>query len=184
MQTVIKEYGESILAAVVTVLVTGLIFGGLALIGKLGVITGRIDTALTSEAMASSETALKKHLEIPAANIDMSSQQTVVCVTDKRIRADELVRLTNGRAAGLCISRVYLLAGEDRASIYGDAETTGDQVTDTEGYEVSDQVLDRDGQTLLFQTPGSYRLVVRVIDSSNVVSDYQLFVTAVRRRRI
>ena len=46
---------------------------------------------------------------------------------------------------------------------------------------MTDQVL-YDNETLTFEIPGNYRLVVNVTDSSRVVSDYQIFVTAVERR--
>lgn len=165
MQTVIKEYGESILAAVVTVLVIGLIFGGLSLIGKLDVITGKIDTSLVQEAEASSETALKKHMDIPAANMDMSGEELVIC--GRQVSIPALIKVNGGRADKIHISHVYLLEGGD---------------FDNEGYEVTDQVLSRTDQVLTFDTPGSYRLVVNVTDSNHVVSDYQVFVTAVERR--
>ncbi len=166
MQTIIKEYGEAILAAVVTVLVIGLIFGGLTLIGRLGVITGKIETPLIQEAQASSEIALQKHMNIPADNIDMSDEVSVICGQYKHYGYDDLIRLKGGKAGHIHISHVYLLA---------------DESADTEGYDVTDQVL-HDNETLTFEIPGNYRLVVNVTDSSRVVSDYQIFVTAVERR--
>lgn len=175
MQTIIKEYGETILAAVVTVLVIGLIFGGLTLIGKLGVITGKIDNELVQDAEASSETALKKHMDIPAENIDMSEDVSVVCgqnIYHSR-EGSRLIGLEKGGAEKIHISHVYLLRGGDY---------------DNEGYDVTDQVLsiqtEPSDSFLMFEMPGNYRLVVNVTDNSGVVSDYQIFVTAVQRRKV
>lgn len=169
MQTLIKEYGESILAAVVTVLIIGLIFGGLTLFGMLGVITGRIETPLVQDVEASSETALKRHMDIPADNIDMSGEVSVIC--GKEIfyteEGNELIRLHNGSAKQIHISHVYLL---------------DDGEVDTEGYDVTDQVLSVKDECLRFLIPGNYRLIVSVTDTGDVVSDYQIFVTAVERR--
>lgn len=169
MQTIIKEYGESILAAVVTVLVIGLIFGGLAFFGQMGVITGKIDDPLAKEAKAASETALRQHMDIPASNIDMSGEVSVVC--GEPIHYDEadseLFRLDNSRAKNIHISHVYLLEG-DRY--------------DNEGYDVTDQTLFSNEKVLRFDIAGTYRLVVNVTDSRSVVSDYQVFVTALDRR--
>lgn len=169
MQTIIKEYGESILAAIVTVLVIGLIFGGLALFGQLGVITGKIESPLVEEAEASSETTLRKHLAVRASNIDMSGEVSVVC--GRTLHYDspdsELIRLDSGSARDIHISHVYLLEG-DRY--------------DNEGYDVTDQVLFVKEKVLRFDTAGTYRLVVNVTDDKGIVSDYQVFVTAVERR--
>lgn len=169
MQAVIKEYGETIIASVVTVLIIALVFGGLAMIGKLGTITGEIDRRLVQEAEASSETALKKHMDIRADNIDMSGNVPVVC--GKKIYYEQedsdLIGMKSGGATYIYISHVYLLTD------YGG---------DNEGYDVTDQVLDREGSFLKFDIPGNYRLVVNINDRNRVESDYQLFVTAVERR--
>lgn len=174
MQTLIKEYGEAILAAVVSALIIGLIFGGLALTGKLGIITGSLDKGLIKEAKASSETALKKHMDVAADNMSMSGDVTVCC--GRKIyyekNGQQLIGIKNGEAKRIHIVSAWLLK---------------DNESDNEGYEVTDQILhesDDEESYLMFVKPGNYRLVVSVTDSENIVSDYQVFVTAVNRRNV
>lgn len=175
LQTLIKEYGETILAAIVTAAIIGLIFGGLTLIGKLGVITGSIDTSLVQDAEASSEVALRSHMNIQSDNIDMSQDVTVVCGRDIYYAREgsELIRLKKGSAKLIHISHVYLIEGDS---------------SDNEGYDVTDQILHLDASYddsyLRFIRPGNYRLVVSITDANDVVSDYQIFVTAVERRNV
>lgn len=171
MQIVIKEYGEAILAAVVSVLVIGLIFGGLSMIGRLGAITGTLDKGIVKEAQAASEKQMKKHLDIPSDNISMSDGVLVKC-GDKIFykRPGSLIGLQKGQAKRVDIGRVYLLEGN----------------SDNEGYDVTDQVLKGSGDDsyITFDRDAGYRLIVNITDENNIVSDYQIFVTAVKRRKV
>lgn len=172
MQTLIREYGEAILAAIVMALIIGLVFAGLMLFGKMDIITGRIDDPLLQEAEASSETALKGHLDIEALNIDMSSDTEVVCGRQYfyKGRDRRLIGIRDGSVRTIHINHIYMLIGKE----------------DNDGYEVTDQVhvMTGDEPYLVFQVPGSYRLIVDVTDSHGIVSDYQIFVTAVERRDV
>lgn len=120
---------------------------------------------------------MKRHMEAPADNIAMSGDVLVQCGRKIYYCNDgsALIGLRNGKGGRIHISSVYLLR---------------DGGSDDEGYNITDQVLhegeSEDGADsyLEFLDCGNYRLVVNVTDGNNIVSDYQVFVTAVRRRRV
>lgn len=174
MQTIIREYGHSIVQGIVFSTVIVLLITGLSLFGSMRLMSDGIDKGMIKAEAGSGEKALKSHLDKKSDNLAISGD--VYVGRDQRIYyekdSDENpIRLRNGNAKRIHINAVYLLRNN---------------VEDNDGYEVTDQVLSEDmtgdSSYLSFKMPGTYRLSVSVTDSDSVVSNYQFFMHVGARR--
>lgn len=173
MQELIKEYGNSIISGVVFVLVVALIFTGLGLIFLTDKMAGVLDDGIIKAEAGDGEVALNARLQIPADNIAMEGDVYIGLYQKVYYERNggSLIGLKNGDARRIHINAVYLLRANDRYS---------------DGYEVTDQVVHEDlsgnDSYIEFNLPGTYRIISSVTDSNSIVSNYQLFVFADKRR--
>lgn len=179
MQTIIKEYGHTLLQGAVFVLVIILVFAGLSLIGSMGRMTNSLDGGIIRAEAGSGEASVINDLQTAPDNIAMSGN-VYVCRGERIYFEGEggsrLIGLKNGNASRIHINSVHLLRGE----------TDGALEYDYDGYDVTDQALTEsaDGNSYLcFKDSGNYRLVVSVTDANSVVSCYHIFVHVGVRRR-
>ncbi|MGN0240839.1 MAG: hypothetical protein ACI4CS_04050 [Candidatus Weimeria sp.] len=172
MQTLIKEYGNSIISGVTFVLILALVFSGIGLFMLAGQMTGVIDSGTIKAEAEEGEKTLYDRLSVHADNIAMEDMyiglyQKIYYERD----GGRLICLKGGSAKRVHISSVFLLRENDRHS---------------DGYEVTDQVVHEDmsgnDSYLEFCLPGTYRIVTSVTDSNSIVSSYQVFVFVDKRR--
>jgi lipopolysaccharide export LptBFGC system permease protein LptF len=174
MQALIREYGHSIITWTVFAAIVALIFTGLSFFSSAGLMTDTMDRGLIRAEAETGEKELQKKLDVKADNIAMAGD-TYVGIRQKlyyeKNGDDSLIKLKNGKAERIHINAVYMLKGEEEYS---------------NGYEVTDQVVheDMDGNDsfMEFTMPGCYRITLSVTDSESVVSNYQLFIHAGKRR--